>query len=149
MNAPNFSSILDKPVTEVKRPKPIPVGTYLCIVDGIPKFDKTKNENATDTVEFNLKPVTPQPDVDQAALAEALDGKSLSEVNLRANFFLTEKAVYRLDEFLYENLGIEFGIARKEAISRAPGNQVLAYVVHANSKDGKATYANVGSTARV
>lgn len=149
MNAPNFSSILDQPVTEVKRPKPLPVGTYTCIVDGIPKFDKTKNENSTDVVEFNLKPVAPGPDVDAAALEEALNGKSLGDVKLRLSFFLTDAAVYRLDAFLFEHLPIELGINRKEAISRAPGNQVLATVIHAASKDGQAIYANVGSTARV
>lgn len=151
MNAqtPNFSLILDQPVTEVKRPKPLPVGTYTCIVDGIPKFDKTKSADPTDTVEFNLKPISAGADVDQAALTEALDGKTLSDVKLRANFFLTEPAKYRLDAFLFEHLGIELGISRKEAIGRAPGNQVLATVVHAASKDGQAIYANVGATARV
>lgn len=149
MSNPNFSAILDKPVTEVVRPKPIPVGTYTCIVDGVPKFDKTKNENATDTVEFTLKPVSAGPDVDQTGLQEALNGKTLSDIKLRANFFITEAAVYRLDSFLFEHLGIDFGTSRKEAISQAPGRQVLATVIHAASKDGQAIYANIGGTARV
>lgn len=149
MSSPNFSSILDQPVTEVVRPKPIPVGTYTCIVDGVPKFDKTKSADPTDVVEFTLKPVQAGPDVDQTALQEALNGKTLSDVKLRANFFITEAAVYRLDSFLFEHLGIDFGTSRKEAIASAPSRQVLATVVHAASKDGQAIYANVGSTARV
>lgn len=147
---PNFSSILDKPFdAEANRPIPIPQGSYVCIVDGIPKFDKTKSSDPTDVVEFYLKPVSPMPDVDQAALQEALKGTSLSDVKLRTSFYLTEKAVYRLDEFL-ENLGLDKGsVSRKEGVSMAPGRQVIAVVTHASSKDGKAVYANVNSTARV
>lgn len=150
MNTPNFSSILDQPFdAETNRPVPIPVGTYTCIVDGIPKFDKTKSSDPTETVEFNLKPIQAGADVDQAALQEALKGGNLSDVKLRASFYLTEKAVYRLDEFL-ENLGLDKGtVSRKEGVAQAPGRQVLATVIHAASKDGKAIYANVNGTARV
>lgn len=149
MSSPNFSAILDQVVTEVVRPKPIPVGTYTCIIDGIPKIDKTKSADPTDVIEFNLKPISAGPDVDQAALTEALNGRSLSDVKLRATFFGTEAAIYRLDAFLIEHLGIEKGMSRKEMVSQAPGRQVLATVVHTPSKDGQAIYANVGSTARV
>lgn len=149
MSTPNFSAILDQPVTEVKRPKPLPVGTYTCVMDGIPKHGKTNSEDPTDFVEFYFKPIQAGTDVDQAALTEALDGKILSDVKLRKTFYVTPDAVYRLDAFLFEHLGIEFGTSRKEAISQTPGRQVLATVIHAASKDGQAIYANVGSTARV
>jgi hypothetical protein len=146
MNAPNFSSILDKPFdSEANRPKPLPVGSYLCIVDGIPKFDKSTQQQ-TEYVEFTLKPVSAQGDVDQQALTEA---GGLSDKTLKTTFYLTEKAVFRLDDFL-ENLGLDKGtVSRKEGVSMAPGRQILAVVRHASSKDGKAIYANVDSTARV
>jgi hypothetical protein len=143
MNAPNFSSILDKPVdAEANRPKPLPVGTYTCIVDGIPRHDLSKQKQ-TPFVEFQLKPVSPGPDVDQEALAAAGGLK-----NLRTTFYTTEEAIFRLDQFL-ENLGIEKGMSRKEAISQAPGRQVLATVTHRASQDGTAIFAEVNSTARV
>lgn len=149
MSSPSFSAILDQTVTEVVRPKPIPVGTYTCIVDGVPKLDKTKSADPTDVIEFTLKPVQAGADVDQAALQEALNGKTLSDVKLRLTFYGTEAAIYRLDAFLIEHLGVEPGTSRKEMVAQAPGRQVLATVVHAASKDGQAIYANVGSTARV
>ena len=145
MSNPNFASILDAPVdAEANRPKPLPVGTYLCIVDGIPKFDKS-TQKQTDYVEFTLKPVQPQSDVDQEALTAA---GGIGSKTLRTTFYLTEEAVYRLDQFL-ENLGIEKGQSRKESVAQAPGRQINAVVSHATSKDGTAVYANVNSTARV
>lgn len=144
MNAPNFSSILDKPVdAEANRPKPLPTGTYTCIVDGIPRFDKSKQKQ-TDFVEFQLKPVSAGADVDQEALTAA---GGLSKT-IRTTFYLTEEAAFRLDQFL-ENLGLDKGISRKEGISMAPGRQVLAVVTHRASQDGTAIFAEVNSTARV
>lgn len=145
----SFADILNQPVTEVVRPKPIPVGTYTCVVDGPPKFDRTKSADPTEVIEFSLKPLQAGADVDQASLQEALNGKSLSDVKLRLTFYGTEAAIYRLDAFLLEHLGVEPGAQRKELIAQAPGRQVLATVVHAASKDGQAIYANVGGTARV
>ena len=145
MSSPNFSAILDQPVTEINRPKPLPVGTYLCIVDGVPRFDKSKQKQ-TDYVEFSLRPVTPGPDVDQQALTDA---GGIGEKKLRVTFYLTEDSVYRLDVFLFEHLGIEMGTSRKEAIAQAPGRQVNATVSHQASADGQAIFANVTGTARV
>lgn len=146
MNAPNFSAILDKPFdAEANRPKPLPPGSYVCVVDGIPKFDKSTQQQ-TDYVEFVLKPVSAMADVDQEAL-QACGG--LSDKTLRTTFYFTEKSVYRLDEFL-ENIGLEKGqYSRRQGIDMAPGKQIIAVVTHASSKDGKAVYANVNSTARV
>lgn len=144
MNAgPNFSAILDRPVdAEANRPKPVPTGTYLCIIDGIPRFDKSK-QKGTDFVEFNLNIVQPGADVDPTAYAEVGGGRKL-----RTTFYLTEDAVWRLDKFL-EDIGIPKGTGRKEGISQAPGKQVNAVVTHRASQDGTAIFAEVNSTAKV
>lgn len=149
MSTPNFSSILDQPVNEIVKPKPMPVGSYIGIVDGIPRFDKSKVQK-TDFVEFNIKPMQAQEDVDQTLLGEALNGKALAEKKLRPlAFYLTEDAVYRLDSFLFEHLGIEMGTSRKQAISQAPGKQVGFVIKHEPSQDGTQIYANIASTFKV
>lgn len=149
MNNPNFSSILDQQVDKVEFPKPWPVGTYLALIDGVPRFDKSKQKH-TDFVEFNVKFLQAQPDVDQAALAEALKDKPITEKKVRPiTFYLTEDSIFRLDDFLFNNLGIETGTSRKMAISMAPGRQVLCTIKHEPSQDGTQIYANIGSTAKV
>jgi hypothetical protein len=142
---PNFTSILDRPMSTAERPKPLPVGTYLCVVDGQPKFDQSKQKK-TDFVEFTLKVLQPQDDVDAEAVAELKDG--VQGKTLRATYYLTEDALWRLKEFL-GHLGIEEGTGFRDAISQAPGNQVLASVRHRASQDGQAVFAEIAATAAV
>jgi len=145
MANPNFAAILDQPVdAAANRPKPLPAGAYLCIVDGIPRFDKSKQKQ-TDFVEFSLQVVQPQGDVDAEALT-AMGGAGGKK--LRTTFYLTEDAVWRLDKFL-EDLGLDKGGSRKQTISMAPGRQVIAVVTHRASPDGTSVFAEVNSTARV
>lgn len=149
MNAPNFSSILDQPVNEIDKPKPLPTGSYIGIVDGIPVFGKSKQKQ-TDFVEFSIKPMSTKEDVDQIALADALKGKALAEKKLRLTFYLTEDSVYRLDTFMFEHLdGIELGTSRKQAISMVPGKQVGVVIRHRASEDGTQIYSEIGSTFKV
>lgn len=149
MNSPNFQSILDTPVEQIERPKPLPAGTYMCVVGGQPRFDKSARKQ-TDFVEFTLNVAQPGPDVDQAALAEAggAAGKTL-----RVTFYLTQEAAYRLKEFL-GHLGLDDGTKTlREQIAMAPGRQVYANVVHqvvTNDQTGEtAIYANVSKTAAI
>ena len=149
MNTPNFSSILDQQVDAVEKPKPLPVGTYMVLWDGMPVFGKSKQKQ-TDFVEFTPKFLQAMDDVDQAALAESLKGKSLQEKKVRPlTFYLTEDAVYRLDEFCIEHCGIDKGLSRKQMISMVPGRQTLVHITHAPSDDGTQIYANIKSTAKV
>src|SRR6266487_695378 len=120
-----FSSILDETSSgTVDRPKPLPVGTYTCIVVGQPRFDKS-SKLGTPFVEFTLKPIQAGEDVDEDALEEI---GGIGNRTLRATFYLTEEAKYRLDKFL-EDLGIlEEGKTRSQMISETPNSQVLVSV---------------------
>lgn len=149
MANPNFGSVLDRESSSVERPKPMPVGTYLCVVKGQPKFD-VSSKKKTEFAEFSLYVLQAAEDVDQEALAEALNGKPLAEKTIRATYYLTEDAIYRLKEFL-DHLGIEEtpGMTLRQRISGAPGRQVLAAIRHRPSDDGTAVYAELASTAAV
>ena len=50
----NFEDILDKPATEIDRPKPLPIGEYVWTIQGLPRYDKSK-EKQTPFYEFTCK----------------------------------------------------------------------------------------------
>ena len=155
---PDFVSVLDSPASEASRPKPTPQGTFVCMLRGLPRYDKSTRKG-TDFVEFTLQTYEACEDVDQEALKEFLT-KSSGEViglkdsrPLRLTFYLTEDAKYRLKEFL-EDLGIPLENADRtsrslrECIEDTPGKMVLAHVKHTPSQDGETMYANIDKTAK-
>jgi|SRR5215831_6855631 len=141
----SFSSILDQQVEDAERPKPIPTGSYICLVAGLPRYDKSTQQQ-TEYAEFTLQPLEPYKDVDTEEL-EKMGG--LENRTLRYTLWLTEDSKYRLRKFI-EDCGITIkGKSFAEAIEELPGQQVIANVVHGAAKDGSAFYANVKSTAKV
>lgn len=144
MTQPNYASILDESPTEIERPKPLPVGTYLCVVQGQPRYDKSSKKQ-TDFVEFTLRPIAAEEDVDEEALAEmgGFDNKTI-----RATYYLTEDAVYRLDEF-HQHCGIdpEDGESRRNRNEAIVNAQVRAVVKHRNSQDSSTVFAELARTA--
>ena len=123
---PNFASILDEAPTEIDRPKPIPTGTYLCRVQGTPTYDKS-SKKGTPFVQFTLKPISAEDDVDEDDLAEmgGLDNKTL-----RLTFYLTEEASRR---------------SRNDEVVNA---EVRALVKHRPSEDGQTVYAEISRTLK-
>lgn len=126
MNAPNFQSILDDSPSEVVRPKPLPVGTYVFVV-GPPTMGKS-NKKGTPFVEFQLRAIAADDDVDVDELDTmgGFEGKTI-----RHTFYLTEDAVYRLDEF-HEHCGIDLAqsLSRRSRNDEVINAQVRGYVSH-------------------
>lgn len=148
--APNFSSILDKPASEVERPKPIPQGTYFTVVQGQPRFDKSSKKQ-TEFSEYQLKITGVGEDVDEAEL-EAWSTKGdgskrlITDQTIKATFYHTEDALWRLKEFL-EHCGIELeGKSLREAIEETPGSSVGAFVKHEPSQDGQSIFARFSNS---
>jgi len=147
--ADTFASILDKPSSEVERPKPLPQGTYVCVVKGLPRKDKS-TKKGTDYLEFTLQPLAiyeneaGETDVDTEALEEM---GGFEKRTIRATYYLTEDALYRLKQFLID-CGIDpEGKTIAQMVDETPGCQVLASLVHVASEDGQNIYANLKSTA--
>lgn len=140
--AQSFSSILDKQSSEIERPKPIPVGTYLCTVVGLPEHGKSSKKE-TPFVRFTLKPISAEEDVDEDKLKEmgGLEGKTL-----RATYYDTENSGYRLVEFL-EHCGIDMeGKTPRQALDETPNASVKVFVIHESGANNESIYANVGRT---
>lgn len=138
MSTPNFADILDESPAEVSAPLPLPQGTYVCVVAGAPVYDKSTKKQ-TPYVEFTLRPLAAEADVDPTELEETggLEGKTL-----RATFYLTEDAVYRLDEF-HQHCGIDLedGQSRRQRNDAVMNAEVRAFVKHETSADGSRIFA--------
>lgn len=143
---PSFQEILDRPVTAVERPKALPAGTYLCLIEGQPVFAQI-GKNKTDVVNFTLKVLQVVGDAPSPAEIEEFGG--VAGRNINARFFGTEAAAWRLDKFLFEDLGIPLGISKKQAFMQTMGKQVIATVQHRPSEDGQQMYAEIKETAKV
>src|SRR5688572_19943486 len=99
----SFQELLSKNSAEVKPPKPLPPGSYLCIVSGQPEFAKIGAQQ-TDCINFPLQPVQALEDVDQDQLQVALDGAALNEKKINYRLFVTDAALWRLTKFLEQDL---------------------------------------------
>lgn len=149
MTDASFSAILDKPSDSIERPKPLPAGTYLAMVVGQPRLDKSK-QKGTPFAEFTLKLVQAGEDVDASLLAEYLNGRKLIEITTRDTYYLTDEAAYRLKEFI-DHCGVpnEDGATLGQRLAHVPGCQLLISIRHKPSDDGTRVYANVAQTAAV
>jgi hypothetical protein len=146
MSAPNFASILDDSPTEVSRPKPLPAGTFVTRVIGAPRYDKSSKKQ-TPFVEFQLKLIAAEEDVDEDDLAEALGDKSIQERVIPYQLYLTEDAVYRLDEF-HEHCGIDLEDeqSRRQRNEEVVNSEVRVVIAHEASQDGQQVFARVRRT---
>jgi len=148
-----FGSILDKPATDVERPKPLPQGIYHCVVDGQYR-EGTSSKKGTEFIEYTLKPVAAV-EVNDDELKASLTGangsvKALTDKRLRLTFYLTEDSLFRLRDFLVNDLQITQGKKHiRQLIGEAQNRQVLVQVKHFPSDDGLSMFANIVKTAPV
>lgn len=144
--AEKFASILDKPVEEIEAPKPLPVGTYVAVVQGPPEHGKSAKKE-TPFVRFTYKILQAGEDVDTEEL-EAFG--ELGEKTMKDTYYLTDEAGYRLKDTL-ANMGLELkdGQTMRALLDETPGCQLGIYVKHEASDDGQKVYANIGSTIKL
>jgi hypothetical protein len=155
---PNFRDILDTPATEVTRPKPTPIGTYLVTVKGNYEEGETPNTHSP-YADFTLGFRQAQGDVDEEALTEYLtqgNGQvaKLTDKTIRYRLWTSDKALFRLLRFL-KDCGIpeqdEDGnvYTVRDMMQLAPNSQVLIYIKHRPGDDNESMYAEIGRTAKV
>lgn len=149
----SFEDILDKPATQIDRPKALPIGSYIWTIQGLPRVDKSAKKG-TPFYEFTLKCAGALDDVDEEALAEwakKSDGTSrvLTEFTTKLTFYITEESLYRLQEFL-QHCGLEGDDkTTRQLIDETPNCQFVGYITHQTSQDGTNTFANISRTAPV
>ena len=146
MSDVNFTDLLNTPIDQIERPKALPVGTYICLIDGMYEVGKA-GKNNTNYIDFNFRPLQAMADVNQQQLEEALGERTLSDKRFRYRIFVTKDSLWKLKEFLIDHLGL----AKKgvpEMLPETPGKQLAVYIGHQTSPDG-IVFNQVGKTANV
>lgn len=142
--APHFASILDESPTEVVRPKPLPEGTYLCVIG---QYEEGKSsKKGTPFWKFPLRPMAALEDVDVDALDEVggLEGKNLS-----GTFYLTPDAIFMFDDFFVLAGGdMDDGASRRVRASELANATVLAVVKHRMNEDNTQAFPEVKRYAK-
>lgn len=153
---PNFESILDMPSENVERPKPLPVGTYNAIVQGLYE-EGVSAQKKTQFVQFTFAIQSADEDVDEDDLntyLTAKDGtrKSLQGITLKNNStkFYTANAdgtangaLSRLTDFLGICGVPEEGMTIRQRLSETPNCAVKILIGHVASQDGESVFAEV------
>lgn len=149
----NITDILDRQASEIERPKPLPAGSYLCVVKGQPRHDKSAKKQ-TPFVEFTLGFLQAYDDVDENELKTSLtkaDGETvaLTDKTMKATFYLTEGSAFMLTDFLTAcGLDTDADASVRQLLEETPGCQVTATVKHEASQDGTSIYAKFGNFAK-
>lgn len=143
---PSFGALLNTSPSETERPKPLPQGSYVAMVQGLPRMDKSRQKQ-TEFVEFTLKLLSAGEDVDAEELA-AMGG--LADKTIKDTYYLTDNSLWRLKDFL-SNCGIDVDNAESysTAIEETPSCQVGIFIKHEASQDGQSIFARVGKTFKV
>jgi hypothetical protein len=91
-------------------------------------------------------------DLNAALMSSNGSVKPLSDKRIRATFYLTEDAKYRLKDFLANDLGIDTNKGKKKLIQmvgEAQNRQVLAKIRNVPTQDGTGVYPKLEKTAPV
>lgn len=117
---PDFSKLLRKPAGEAKKPEALPVGDYPGVIKSHEYGDNNKNK--TPYVRLFVA-FTGWPDG-----AEEIPEVDLSKRQMRRDYYLTEDALWRLDD-LIRSCGIDaVGRSYEEVIPELLGQAVLVEV---------------------
>lgn len=123
---PDFTSLLNKPAGQATKPEALNVGDYPGVISGY-EMGEARNEKKTPFVRFGLKligwPEGAEPQTKKDGSPMEVNGKTL-----RRDFYLTDDAMWRLDELL-RGLGIDLeGKSYLEVLPMTVGSQVLVEV---------------------
>jgi hypothetical protein len=139
--APNFKTMLRKNMDDVKKPQPIPEGTYRARVASH-SFDESAQKK-TPFVRFQVVPTDAADGVDTDDLETSLQGQALTSKKLRCDFYLTDEALFRLKD-LFVSCGIDSsGRTLEECIQEMDHKTVLIDVTKSPSQDGETFYNNI------
>lgn len=149
----NFTETLNTNVADIERPPLMPIGTYRWAVEKIPSIETTKDAK-WDVVNFQVKCLGPQDDVDPDAIREFGD---LTKVRQRHSFLFDkedknafDRTLYGLKRFLADHLKIDGAdeMPLKQALNASVNKQFLSNIVwRADKNDPEIQHANLGRTA--
>ena len=138
--AVDFSKILSKQASAIEKPKPLPIGTYLCNNPQLPRFLGIGKQESP-AAQFSFVVLVPQEDVSAEELAEFGDWKGKI---IKHNMFLTENSEFRTKEELHNVFGVEEeGKTLGQMFGETVNKQCLVTIRHRPSEDGQTMYSEV------
>lgn len=145
----NISDILNRPAEDVEAPKPLPPGSYNCVIKGLPEQGESSKKK-TAFLRFTFQITSAGEDVDPEALTEYLTAKdgevgSIAGRLVTSDYYLTDNALFMLTDMLAA-IGIDFtgGKSISTAIDETPNTECVVFINHEPSTDGKRFFARVG-----
>lgn len=132
---PNFTSVLDTPMDVIERPKPIPTGTYIGQIVGLPTSREVTTKNGEqETLNINVKIVAPQ----QVDSPDALNdyGDVTVARPLQRTFWFSKPAatpeeLWAFKQFCNNTLKLETaGKSMKQVCAEMRGKQLIITVGH-------------------
>jgi len=149
---PDFSSLLSKPTDEIKKPKPLPEGTYQVLCTKY-EFREANTPNDKENpkkpvVTLSLRYQEAMEDVDEADLDDALQGEDITQKSTNYDLWLTPDAQYRVVD-LCKSAGIPVeGTTLGEIIPELVNHVYMASVIKVQSKkqgQEDTFYSNINS----
>ncbi len=145
----NISDILNRPGEDVEAPKPLPPGSYDCVVKGLPEQGESSKKK-TPYLRFSYQITQAREDVDADALTEFEANKDGTSTPIKgrivsSDYYLTDGALFMLTDMLTA-IGVDFsgGKSISAAIDETPNMECVVFINHEPSTDGKRFFARVG-----
>lgn len=141
MASPNLAALLNTKAEDVKRPVPLPQGTFYGIIKSHEFTESSKKK--TPGVLYTIQVTHAHEDVDLSEF-EA-EGGVLAEKNLRTTYWISPGALFMLTEFI-GSCGIETeGRTLNELIPQVVGQPVVIDLLANPNRDGDGFYNEVKS----
>lgn len=136
-----FRELMSQPTETFTRPAPLPKGHYKGTIKGHEIGESKQKKTAY--VRFLFTPTEAQDDVENSGTV------NMSDRELRQDFFVTPKALYRLSQFLDNVLGKQEGKSFDERLPDTNNVEVIigVEVVDANNESGD-QYNNVTTVVK-
>lgn len=135
---PDFSSLLQSGWDDVKRAPPLPIGTYFGTITKYEFGESSKKQTPFVRYTVNLSEAGEDVDPDD------LVGVELHKKIISTEYYLSDKALIMLKDFL-ESCGIDLaGKSRNETIPEAMGHDVQVQLIHEpNDQDPESPYVKI------
>ena len=132
----NFQSILNTRADAVEAPKYLPPGTYSAVVKNFESGLSTQKKTPYVEIKFQVDQIIEvAPELLEAATA-ALEAKGGAE--MRTSFYLSDKSMYRLVDFLEKDLGLPRGQRTiGQLLSESIGRGCAIILDEAQTKDDR------------
>jgi len=140
----DFSSLLKKPAGEAKKPEALAAGNYPGVIKSYELGDQNKNKTPYVRLALGL---TGWPDGAEPQLDAKGEPVDLSKRGLRRDYFLTDDALFRLDDLLRScNIAVE-GRSYEETLPELVGQPVIVEVQQYMNQSTNDIGNQVGSLA--